>query len=287
MKTVESGGVWNYAKWILVSVALIATACGDDDGVGDTGAEDSAVDSAVASDTAPSDAGDDATDAGDEMDATSDDAGDPDAGDAAADAEADAGADATEMDSGLDLMGDPPATASFEAIDGGDFELLGDNDEFTFFTVNGRRLQIIPLRSENFDPGVDYCRVGSDAELNDLQQWARARLRAPLRTWYYDVTIETVAEEDGESAFQLVINGEVQGEFTNPVTDDTPGVGDMDGVRHTWERIPIREGDRVEVYAKAHSNLTLIEGAACRTWRDTYAWARGRWLSLQLEASAE
>lgn len=184
---------------------------------------------------------------------------------------------------GLELEGDPPAAASYTATDDGDFSLLGDDDMFTTFSDNGNRVQILPLRDENFPPDINYCTVGSDEELNDLQQWARAQLvPAVPKTWYYDVTITTVVEEDGESEFALVVNGEIVETMTNPVTDSTPGVEDMDDHAHTWEMVPLLEGDTVEIWGKAHSNLTLEEGAGCRNWSPTYAWARGRWRELAL-----
>lgn len=184
---------------------------------------------------------------------------------------------------GLELEGDPPAPASYTAVDDGDFTLLGDNDDFTNFSDNGNRVQILPLRDENFPPGVDYCTVGSDAQLNDLQQWARAQLQPTVpKTWYYDVTITAVAEEDGESEFALVVNGEIVDTMTTPVTDRTPGVGDMDDYAHIWEGVPLFLGDTIEIWGKAHSNLGLEEGAGCRNWSPTYAWARGRWRLLDL-----
>ncbi|MEM9188090.1 MAG: hypothetical protein AAGF12_02850 [Myxococcota bacterium] len=192
-------------------------------------------------------------------------------------------ADASMPDSGIDLTGEPPAPVTLDATSGDDFELLPDNDDFTSFSTESRRVQILPLRDRNFPPGTDYRTAGSDTALNGLQQYARARVRQPLQTWLYDVTIETVAEEDGESVYQLVVGGTVVGTFANPVTEITPGVEDMDRVQHTFEDIVIRDTDEVEIRAVAHSNLTLEEGANGRQWSPTYAWARGRWASLRLE----
>lgn len=195
------------------------------------------------------------------------------------------GSDSSGSDSsgGLVLEGDPPAAATYTAVDDGDFVLLGDDDEFTTFSDNGDRVQILPLRDENFPPDVDYCTVGSDDELNGLQQWARAQLVPVVpKTWVYDVTLTAVVEEDGESEFALVVNGEIVDTVTNPVTDTTPGLDDMDDYAHVWESVPLYEGDTVEVWGKAHSNLGLEEAAGCRDWSPTYAWARGRWRLLEL-----
>lgn len=186
---------------------------------------------------------------------------------------------------GLDLEGDPPLPASYQAADEADFERLPDDDAFTDFAVEGNRLQILPLRDENFPPDLDYCTVGSDAELNDLQQWARAQLQADLQTWYYDVTLTVVAEEDGESAFGLAIDGELFAMASAPSTKSTRGVGDMDDTTVTWEMVPIEAASVVEIWARAHSNFALEEPAGCRQWSPTYAWARGRWRQLDLVAT--
>lgn len=185
-------------------------------------------------------------------------------------------------DVGPTFEGDPPPERIYRAGDDADFMLLGDDDAFTSFSVEGSRVQVLPLRDENFPEDVNYCRAESDDELNGLQQFARARLVAVSQSWLYDVTLDAVAESDGESVYQLVVNGEVVAESSNPPTASTAGLGDMDSYEHTWNAVVLRDTDEVELRAKAHSNLTLIEGAACRTWDDTYAWARGRWLTLRL-----
>ena len=186
---------------------------------------------------------------------------------------------------GLILEGDPPPPASFSAIDDANFGRLPDDDEFTDFSINGNRLQIIPLRDENFPADVDYCTAGSDEVLNEEQQWARARLLGAPKTWYYDVTITMVAEEDGESEFGLAVDGRLVGTTSAPPTASTPGVGDMDDATFTWEMVPISAGSEVEVWGRAHSNFALEEAPGCRDWSPTYAWARGRWRQLDLVAT--
>lgn len=195
--------------------------------------------------------------------------------------------EASSSSGGLPLEGDPPAPASYSAIDDSSFERLPDGDEFTDFSVNGNRLQILPLRDENFLPDFDYCTAGSDDTLNEQQQWARARLIGDPKTWYYDVTLTMVAEEDGESEFGLAIDGELVGTTSAPATLTTPDVGDMDDATFTWEMVPIVAGAQVEVWGRAHCNFELEEAAGCRTWSPTYAWARGRWRQLDLVATPD
>ncbi len=189
--------------------------------------------------------------------------------------------------SGLVLEGAPPADAAYPAI-AAHWQLLPDDAEFTSF-AGEEPFFIAPLRSENFPADFDYCTApGGDAELNQKQQFARAVLKAELKTWYYDVTLNSVPEEDGETPYQLLINGEVVREFTTPPTG-TLGAEDRKLFAHVWEHVPIEEGSEVEVRARAQSNLLIVEGAACRTgagFNDTYAWARGRFDGLVLKASA-
>jgi hypothetical protein len=84
----------------------------------------------------------------------------------------------------------------------------------------------------------------------------------------YDVTIETMLEEDGESTYRLYVNGRVTGEFTNPRTDV-----DFSSATHTWDGVPLRGGDTIRVASSTHSNGLIPEG-------DGYGWARGRWRHL-------
>jgi hypothetical protein len=89
----------------------------------------------------------------------------------------------------------------------------------------------------------------------------------------YNVTIETMPEEDGESTYHLIINGEIKGEFTNPETDLAFG-----HAVHKWENIRINNGDTIRIASNTHSNGLIPEN-------DGFAWARGRWSKLILEKS--
>lgn len=251
-------------------VLVVALGCGDDDGeptdadmdvqVEEDASVDATIDMTLAMDA--------------ETDASFDDA----VTDTTPDAMKDSDTDAEPM-----FSGEPPDPITLEARDGDDFELLGDNADFTNFVREGGRVQILPLAAKNFPDDVNHCTVGSDAMLNGLQQYARAEVRDDVRDWLYTVTLTTVVEEDGESEYQLVINGVVQQTVRNPETSGN--LGDMDSFEHVFDQVVIRSSDNVQVRARAHSNLELAEGGGCRNWNDTYAWARARWTRLRLEAA--
>jgi hypothetical protein len=84
----------------------------------------------------------------------------------------------------------------------------------------------------------------------------------------YDVIITTLTETDGESTYQLLINGKKAGEFQNPATEK-----DYVPAQHRWPGIEMKNGDEVIVAFNTHSNKRTPEGAG-------FAFARGRWRSL-------
>ena len=84
----------------------------------------------------------------------------------------------------------------------------------------------------------------------------------------YDVIITTLTETDGESTYQLFIQGRKIGEFQNPKTDE-----DYAPKQHRWQRVAIYKGDEVRVAFNTHSNGRTPEG-------DGFVFSRGRWRSL-------
>ena len=86
----------------------------------------------------------------------------------------------------------------------------------------------------------------------------------------YDVTIETVPEEDGESTYRLFVNGTLAGAFVNPEETSPFGLA-----THTWSDVALSTGDTLRVASIPHSNGKIPE-------RDGYAYARGRWKHLVL-----
>ncbi len=89
----------------------------------------------------------------------------------------------------------------------------------------------------------------------------------------YDLTLTTLGEIDGECIYQILVNGELLATFTNAPTD-------TDYVQQTFliEDITIPTGATIAVEAMAVSNGLIPE-------HDAFAFARGRWYSLQLDSN--
>lgn len=106
-------------------------------------------------------------------------------------------------------------------------------------------------------------------------RFAAAQASFPGESAEYDIVIETVLENDGESTYVLRVNGEKAGEFQNP--EQTEGVS---RVTHTWEGVAVPAGATIQVESNAHSNGKIPEG-------DGFAYSRGRWSSLTLTPAME
>lgn len=94
-------------------------------------------------------------------------------------------------------------------------------------------------------------------------------------TGFYKISLTSLTEIDGESSYRLRINNELIGEFQNPAssTDYTENV-------HTWENILVETEDVIQIESNTHSNNTIPEG-------DAFAFARGRWRSIDFECTGE
>ena len=90
----------------------------------------------------------------------------------------------------------------------------------------------------------------------------------------YDVTITTVMEDDGESTYRLVVNGEIVADFQNPYVGPG-GAGNDQQHTHIWEGIAIMDGDELGVESNTHSNQDIPESGG-------FAWSRGRWHQIEL-----
>ena len=90
-------------------------------------------------------------------------------------------------------------------------------------------------------------------------------------TGYYNISLTTLTEEDGESTYGLKINDVLIGEFQNPEN----GL-DMAPYVKTFKNILVKTGDVIQIESNTHSNGKIPEG-------DAYAFARGRWRSLSFE----
>ncbi|WP_063769056.1 sugar-binding protein [Flammeovirga sp. OC4] len=94
-------------------------------------------------------------------------------------------------------------------------------------------------------------------------------------TGFYNISMTTLTEEDGESTFRLKVNGRLVGEFQNPVATT-----DMEPYTHEFKNVLIEKGDEVQIESNAHSNGLIPEG-------NGFAYARGRWRSLKFECLGE
>jgi hypothetical protein len=99
-------------------------------------------------------------------------------------------------------------------------------------------------------------------------KFAAAEAVFPGPSGTYDIVLTTLAETDGESTYQLLVNGTRVGEFQNPPTEE-----DYKPVHHRWKQVPLKQGDVVKVAFSTHSNGRTPEGAG-------FAYARGRWRAL-------
>jgi len=101
--------------------------------------------------------------------------------------------------------------------------------------------------------------------------FARATVTFDGVEGHYDVTVTTLSEIDGDTAYQVLVNGELIGQATN-----APTAIDYAVQQHTFENVFIPAGAELAVESKAVSNGLIPEG-------DAFAFARGRWRTLTLE----
>ena len=92
-------------------------------------------------------------------------------------------------------------------------------------------------------------------------------------TGYYDLSLTTLTEIDGECSYRLKVDGELIGEFQNPETQT-----DYQEYTQTFPYTLVRKGDVIQIESNTHSNEKIPEG-------NGFAYARGRWRSVQLTCS--
>ena len=87
----------------------------------------------------------------------------------------------------------------------------------------------------------------------------------------HDLTLETLAETDGETVYRVFVDDVLVGSVTNAPVDV-----DFTAQRHVFDGIELATGSRIAIESKAVSNGLIPEG-------EGYAFARGRWRSLTIE----
>jgi hypothetical protein len=85
----------------------------------------------------------------------------------------------------------------------------------------------------------------------------------------YTVRLHAIAEEDGESVYELVVDGQSFGRRTNPRVAEK-----RVPVAHVWADVRLVAGTRLRVLFAGRSNGLYPEG-------DSFAWSRGRWRSVE------
>lgn len=92
---------------------------------------------------------------------------------------------------------------------------------------------------------------------------------------FYNISLSSLTEIDGESSYRLRINNSLIGEFQNPVSSI-----DYTEYIHTFENILVETGDLIQIESNTHSNNTIPEG-------EGFAFSRGRWRSIEFECTGE
>lgn len=89
----------------------------------------------------------------------------------------------------------------------------------------------------------------------------------------YSVRLHAVAEEDGESVYELIVDGRNLGRRTNPRVAEK-----RVPTTHAWTEVRLAPGMRLRVLFAGRSNGRYPEGEA-------FAWSRGRWRSIEIVRS--
>jgi hypothetical protein len=137
------------------------------------------------------------------------------------------------------------ATSDFPVIDAGEVPYYSE--------APGRLSLAINAANENF-----------------RDKFARATTVYQGESGFFDITITSLAELDGEAVYRVLINDVLVGTATNPAVtvDYTP-------IRHTFEDVVVPVGSTIAVESLANTNGNIPEGNGT-------AFARGRWTTLEL-----
>lgn len=94
-------------------------------------------------------------------------------------------------------------------------------------------------------------------------------------TGVYDLNLTTLVEADGESVYQICVNGRELGVRANPESAEN-----RQPVELVWNQVVLNSGDRIRVVFRGHSNGRVPEG-------DGFGWSRARWRSLTVSAAGD
>jgi hypothetical protein len=107
------------------------------------------------------------------------------------------------------------------------------------------------------------------AETTYRDAFATASTPFAGRAGTYDITLTTLLETDGESPYEVLVNGVVVGSVTNSTTST-----DYALENHVFSEITIPSGATISVRSKAVTNGLIPEG-------DGTAYSRGRWRQIE------
>jgi hypothetical protein len=99
----------------------------------------------------------------------------------------------------------------------------------------------------------------------DINKSATTTTTFPYKTGSYDLIFVGVGENDGKSAFHILINGQEIGNFSTPISKTSF----EEGVQYNdfWEDVSLKKGDKITVEAKTGS-------------KDGVENSRGRWAGV-------
>ncbi len=108
------------------------------------------------------------------------------------------------------------------------------------------------------------------ADKNQRDAFASARIIFEGKSGVYNGLLKTMTENDGESIYKILINGDEVVRVENPKTK-----ANFENVIHDLGLLVLNTKDIIEVQSKAVTNGEIPEN-------DETAWSRGRWGSLEL-----
>lgn len=127
----------------------------------------------------------------------------------------------------------------------------------------------VPYYSETNEPDSADYRVAIRTDRHGLAPSA-AELTFKGIAGRYKIVLQTISEEDGESLYEILVNGRSLGRKTNPPTQQKRLRTAL-----TFESALLSPGDKIRVVFAGASNRMIPENGS-------FAHARGRWRGLEL-----
>ncbi|MEM1157902.1 MAG: putative Ig domain-containing protein [Verrucomicrobiota bacterium] len=106
-------------------------------------------------------------------------------------------------------------------------------------------------------------------------EWARATVSPGLSAGLYDIKVTAMQETDGESPYQVLVNGFVVGTKINDYIFNTV-IPDYTEQEHIFANVYIPAGATISVESQAVTNGEIPEGGGT-------AYSRGRWTMLDIQ----